>query len=87
MYTGSNGLDEIGRLRQMNGVADTNKRFELWNGTAMINTTLTDPNISSSAKELNGVSAGMQFPPDIQDDDQLRVYDARTLKVVTYNHD
>lgn len=59
MYTGSNGLDEIGRLRMMNGVADTNKLFTLWNGTAMVNTTLTDPNLSSSEKELNGVSAGM----------------------------
>lgn len=53
----------------------------------MINTTLTDPGLSASEKELSSVSAGMQFPPAIEDDDQLRVYDPRTLKVMTYNHD
>ena len=87
MYTGSNGIDEIGRLRIMNNQADVNRLFTLWNGTAMVNTTLTNPSLSSSEKELNGVSAGMQFPPDVQEDDSLRVYDPRLLKIASYSHE
>jgi len=74
-YTGSNGIDEIGYLRIINGEAASNKIFTLWNGTAMINTTLSDPELITSMTELNNVSAGMQFPPNIQDGDQLRLYD------------
>ncbi len=59
MYTGSNGVDEIGYLRIINGEAASNKIFTLWNGTAMINTTLSDPELSTSEKELSKVSAGM----------------------------
>lgn len=29
----------------------------------------------------------MQFPPDIEDDDQLKVFDQRLLKVMQYTHD
>jgi len=87
VYTGSNGVDEIGRLRIINEEAYTNRLYALWNGTAMVNTTLTDSTLSTSEKELDGVSAGMQFPPDIQEDDQLRLYDQRNLKIMTYNHD
>lgn len=28
----------------------------------------------------------MQFPPYIEEDDQLRLYDARNLKVMTFKH-
>lgn len=29
----------------------------------------------------------MQFPPGIEIDDQLRIYDQRNLKVMTYKHE
>ena len=37
--------------------------------------------------ELDDVSNGMQFPPDIENDDQLSVYDSRNLKIMRYTHD
>ena len=83
-YTGSNGVDEIGYLRIINGEAASNKIFTLWNGTAMINTTLSDPELTTSMTELSNVSAGMQFPPNIQDGDQLLLYDQRNLKIMNY---
>ncbi len=35
---------------------------------------------------LNSVSAGMQFPPDIQSDDMLNIYNQRIVKIESFTH-
>jgi len=52
----------------------------------MVNVTQQDPQMSVQQQELDDVSYGMQFPPYIEEDDQLRMYDARNLKVMTFKH-
>ena len=39
MYTGSNGVDEIGQVRIINEAAYTNKLVEIFNGTNYVNIT------------------------------------------------
>lgn len=68
-YTGSNGIDEIGRLRIINGESYVNRIVELFNGTAYNKMTQNDPRDSLANEKLSGTSAGMQFPPDVQEDD------------------
>jgi hypothetical protein len=86
LYTGSNGDDEIGYLRIMNDVAYVNKKTEIWSGNMLVNVTQQDPLESLAVQELRQVSYGMQFPPEIENDDQLKVYDQRNMKVMTYSH-
>ena len=38
-YTGSNGVDEIGQIRIINGAAFCNKLVEIYNGTNFVNVT------------------------------------------------
>lgn len=86
MYTGSNGEDEIGQLRIMNQQAYVNKEVQVYNGAELVWMTQKDPAEDVDQEELDDVSYGMQFPPFIEEDDQLRLYDARNLKVMTYSH-
>lgn len=65
MLTGSNGVDEIGFLRLINNAAYANKVMEIFNGNELVEVTQQDPKFSIDQQELNSVSAGMQFPPDI----------------------
>ena len=87
MYTGSNGIDEIGRLRIVNDESVGNKLFSLFNGTQFVTVAESDYDETLAQKQLDGVSAGMQFPPGIEDDDQLRVFDSQSIKIITYNHE
>jgi len=86
MYTGSNGDDEIGYLRIVNQASYANKLTEINNGTNLVNITQPDPSLDIVLQELNAVSGGLQFPPNIEEDDQLKIYDQRNIKVVPYTH-
>ena len=74
MYTGSNGVDEIGQLRIIDGQAYANRKVALWNSTNFVNITIQSPFGSFKEKELDDVAAGMQFPPGVETDDQIRIY-------------
>jgi len=87
LNTGANGVDEIGQLRIINGAAYCNKLVEVFNGTSYVNVTQQSTKLGIDKQELSDVSNGMQFPPGIEIDDQLRIYDQRNLKVMTYKHE
>jgi len=87
LNTGSNGVDEIGQLRIINEAAYCNKLVEIFDGTNYVNVTQQSTKLGIDSQELKDVSNGMQFPPGIENDEQLRIYDQRNIKVMTYKHE
>lgn len=87
MYTGSNGVEEIGYLRIIDDVAFTNKLMQIYNGTEQVYYNQKDESFELQQQLLNEISVGMQFPPFIETDDQLRTYDTRNIKINTYIHE
>ena len=73
-------------MRQINEDSFTNKMTQIYNSSAYLNVTIPDPDTSLSVQELRQVSNGMQFPPDIKTDDQLKIYDQRNIKISSFSH-
>ena len=89
MYTGSNGLTEIGNLRIINENSDVNKREMAYNGTGVTNITLSRPLTGSKTYKdisLDKVSYGMQFPPSMSQDD-VKVFNARAIDIDHFQYD
>lgn len=59
----------------------------MYNSTNYLNITQSDSKISFKEQELKDVSNGMQFPPLMESQNQLRIFDPRNIKVATYLHD
>ena len=87
MLTGSNGVDEIGQIRIINEEAFANKVVQMYNSTAYLNITQSDPKLPFDQQGLADVTGGMQFPPLMDSSSQLRVFDPRTVKIATYRHE
>jgi len=59
LYTGSNGVDEIGQMRIINEAAYCNKLVEVFNGTGYVNVTQQSTKLGIDKQELDDVSNGM----------------------------
>ena len=88
IYTGSLGDEKIGQVRLMNGEAYVNKLDQVWNGTFFSDVPqLPDMTIGmKNADWFNGASNGLQFPPFLNTDSDIQVFDNRLVKKVTYSH-
>jgi len=89
MYSGSNGVSQIGNLRIINGLAEMNKLAISFNGTGLINVTESRPlneNTTLSDIRLKNVNYGMQFPPNMGQD-ALKVFNDRSYKADKYEFD
>ena len=82
IYTGSNLLNQTSRIRIINEEAYTNRIVPVWNGTYITPVTL-NPDLSvgfSSAKMFGeSTSNGIQFPPFMDKNVPLQVYNERLV--------
>ena len=88
MYTGSNGVDEIAEVRTVNEEAYVNKIINVWNGT-YFSAVPQNPDGDIGMKNavwLDGASNGMQFPPFVDTDSTLSIFDSRNIQKVSYKH-
>jgi len=88
MYTGSLSLDSIGQVRILNGEAYVNKLQQVWNGTYFSDVPQNpDGKIGMThGQQFKGAGNGMQFPPFVDTDSPVEVYDSRLVKIVEYAH-
>ena len=88
MYTGSLSLDSIGQVRILNDEAYVNKAQQVWNGTYFSEVPQNpDGTIGmEGAQMFKGAGNGMQFPPFVDTDSPVEVYDSRLVKIVEYSH-
>jgi len=89
VYTGSNLLSQTSRVRILNDEAYTNRIVPIWNGTYYSNVTLNpDGSVGFAQAQMFGESTsnGIQFPPFMDENVPIMVYNERNIEVNTYTH-
>jgi len=86
LFAGSFSTDDVSGYRLNNQQAYLNKEIPIWNGTYFTQTPQQPNGAISNAESMwfNGVSNGMQFPPN-QGQDAVKVYNDRLIQIETFD--